>query len=244
MKKWKWWQKLLALLGVLVIAVGIAGYVYLQPYEPTQVAIEAMKGTNEIDVEQKGDWISFLPTEAEDTSILFYPGGLVEPESYAPLAHKLAENGYPTYILKMPLNLAVLAQDKADELIEEKGNRSYVIGGHSLGGAMAARYAAEHEDLLEGIFLLGAYPDEGGDLSGTDLSFLSITGENDGVMNREKYKEGKNYVPEDHTYIDLGGANHGQFGSYGFQEGDQKATISGEKQRDQTVELISNWLAN
>lgn len=243
MRKWKWWKKILVIVGVLVVAIGIMGYVYLQPYEPNERALQALTGTEEISIKDKKDWISFIPDQGEQETILFYPGGLVEPKSYAPLAQQLAEEGYTTYIVKMPLNLAVLAQDKANEIIQKDPNRSYVIGGHSLGGAMATRYAAEHEEDLDGVFLLAAYPDEVGDLSESNLSFLSITGGKDGVMNRDKYEEGKAYAPDDHQFIELDGANHGQFGSYGFQEGDQKATITAEQQLDQTTELISEWLS-
>ncbi|KGP91562.1 alpha/beta hydrolase [Pontibacillus chungwhensis BH030062] len=243
MRKWKWWQKVLLVVGVLLVAIGITGYVYLQPYEPSERALQALTTDEGIEMKDKSEWISFIPAQTKDTTILFYPGGLVEPKSYAPLAHQLAEEGYPTYILKMPLNLAVLAQDKANGVIQQDANRSYVIGGHSLGGAMAARYAAKNGEVLDGVFLLAAYPDEVGDLSEMSLSFLSITGGKDGVINRKKYEEGKAYAPEDQQYIELDGANHGQFGSYGFQEGDRKATITEEQQLDKTTELITEWIS-
>lgn len=34
---------------------------------------------------------------------------------------------------------------------------SWYVGGHSLGGAMAASYAAKHTDELDGLVLLAAY---------------------------------------------------------------------------------------
>nr|WP_242705587.1 alpha/beta hydrolase [Pontibacillus sp. ALD_SL1] len=154
MRKWKWWQKVLLVVGGLLVAIAITGYVYLQPYEPSERALQALTTDEGIEMKDKSDWISFIPEQMKETTILFYPGGLVEPKSYAPLAHQLAEEGYPTYILKMPLNLAVLAQDKANGVIQQDANRSYVIGGHSLGGAMAARYAAENGEVLDGVFLL------------------------------------------------------------------------------------------
>lgn len=71
-------------------------------------------------------------------NIIFYPGGLVDPASYSPLARTLAEQGHRVYIAKMPLNLAIFGQNKADSFIAEHPDEAYVIGGHSLGGAFAS----------------------------------------------------------------------------------------------------------
>lgn len=47
----------------------------------------------------------------------------------------------------MPFNLAVLDSSAADGVINEFTNiQNWYIGGHSLGGAMAASYTANYQD--------------------------------------------------------------------------------------------------
>ena len=51
-------------------------------------------------------------TEITKPNIIFYPGGLVEPESYSPLAREMAEQGHRVYIANMPINLAILVKKR------------------------------------------------------------------------------------------------------------------------------------
>lgn len=57
----------------------------------------------------------FLETRIQDyyhadaTGLIFYPGGKVQYEAYAPLLYHLAENGIFCVLLHMPGNLAVLS---------------------------------------------------------------------------------------------------------------------------------------
>lgn len=66
--------------------------------------------------------------------------------------------------------------------------------GHSLGDSMAASYLADNTNDYEGLILLGSYSTA--DLSGTDLSALSVYGSEDKVLNREKYNENKSNLPD------------------------------------------------
>lgn len=86
------------------------------------------------------------------TAVIFYPGALVKAEAYAPLARKVAAAGHPFYIARMPLNLAVIKGDAAEDIIRVHPKQSFVLGGHSLGGVMASRFAADHAGQLEGVF--------------------------------------------------------------------------------------------
>ena len=109
------------------------------------------------------------------------------------------------------------------------------IGGHSLGGAMAAVYASGHGSLLQGVILLAAYPTKALD---DDLLLLSIYGSEDGVLNRSRLSKGRRYAPDRYLEFVIEGGNHAQFGSYGKQKGDGEALISPEDQREQTVSCI------
>ena len=54
------------------------------------------------------EYLSFIPqTDSVNTSVLIFPGALVQPEAYAPLAKKLAQKGYSSYIQKIPFRIAI-----------------------------------------------------------------------------------------------------------------------------------------
>ena len=115
---------------------------------------------------------------------------------------------------------------------------NWYIGGHSLGGAMAASYVSDHADKYNGLILLGSYSTA--DLSNSNLNILSIYGSEDKILNQEKYSDNKSNLPNDFTEIIIEGGNHAQFGMYGIQEGDGIPTISNSKQ----IELTATYIIN
>jgi len=116
----------------------------------------------------------------------------------------------------------------------------WVLGGHSLGGSMAAYYAYEHPSESAGLILLGSYPAEGNDFSQKDMPILSIFGSNDmGIEEILKYKP---LLPPSTIWLELKGGNHAQFGDYGPQKGDGGASLSREAQQAKTVEAITAFL--
>ena len=224
-------------LAVLFV-FGIGGYAYVSDYyHADETALEAMAyQTGNVRAEQNGDVIWFVP-EDPTAGLIFYPGGKVEDTAYAPLLRACAENGILCALVRMPGNLAVLDANAADGLQQEHPEvTTWYIAGHSLGGAMAAGYAATHEKDFDGLILLAAYSTK--DLSQTPLRVLSVYGSEDGVMNRESYEKNRSNLPKDTTEVVLDGGCHAQFGSYGPQDGDGIPTISGEEQVRRTTEVI------
>ena len=196
--------------------------------------------TDRVQAEQDGDVIWFVPEEPT-AGLIFYPGGKVEHTAYAPLLHACAENGILCALVRMPGNLAVLDANAADGLQEAYPEIiTWYIAGHSLGGAMAATYAAAHPEDFDGLILLAAYSTK--DLTGTALRVLSVYGSADSVMNRESYEKNRSNLPADTTEVVLDGGCHAQFGSYGPQDGDGVPTISGEEQVRQTTEAITAFI--
>ncbi|MGN7412909.1 alpha/beta hydrolase [Paenibacillus sp. SAF-068] len=240
------WKKIMmwTILSIVIIVAGVFVYLNSVTYSPSERAEAAMTSDAQVNVTKLKDGYRFEPvdTKVTEPNIIFYPGGLVEPESYSPLAREMAEQGHRVYIANMPMNLAIFGQNKADSFIEEHPNEAFVIGGHSLGGSFASRYAAEHNEKLEGVFFLASYADEGGSLKNTNLSILQITGSNDGVLNRESWESAKANLPEDTTYVSIEGGNHGQFGSYGMQKGDNQPEVTEEKQLEEVVAALENWM--
>ena len=226
----------------LLLVIGIGGYAYVSYYyHADETALEAMAyQTDRVQAEQDGDVIWFVPEEPT-AGLIFYPGGKVEHTAYAPLLHACAENGILCALVRMPGNLAVLDANAADGLQEAYPEIiTWYIAGHSLGGAMAATYAAAHPEDFDGLILLAAYSTK--DLTGTALRVLSVYGSADSVMNRESYEKNRSNLPADTTEVVLDGGCHAQFGSYGPQDGDGVPTISGEEQVRQTTEAITAFI--
>ena len=234
MKKWK---KLLltVLIGIVVVIIGGIAYVKTQTYAPTEAAQQVTEQAKE-----GKDWLYFPSEDKSKPIIIFYPGALVDPGSYSPWAQTLAKAGYPVYLLKMPLDLAILAPNRGEQVLSQQPKRDFVLGGHSLGGVMVSRFAQEHSDRLVGVFFLASYPDEKGSLADKKLPVLSLTGEKDEVLNRDAYQKAKEDLPKDTDYQEIIGGNHGGFGAYGAQKGDGKSDIS--DQNEQVAQRLITWL--
>ena len=240
-KGWKIALTVLIAVGAILSAVCV---IYLNDYYCADAAAsEALKSDDAVEVEWIDDnGIVFLPTEPE-AGLIFYPGGKVEFTAYAPLLRSLAEEGILCILIKMPCNLAVLDVDAAEGIQERFPEiEDWYIGGHSLGGAMAAGYVAEHVDEYNGLILLAAYSTK--DISKSGLQVLSVYGSEDGVLDIEKYNGSRTNLPVDMEEHIIEGGCHAQFGSYGKQEGDGEPGISSEEQRKVTAQYIAELMAD
>ena len=176
------------------------------------------------------------PSES-DVALIFYPGGNVDPNAYEDLCNSLAENGIPVIVARMPMNLAVLGINRAGRIIRDYPDVDrWYIGGHSLGGAAAALWAARHQDDVDGVIFLAAYSTKN-----LSVPVLSIYGSNDGVLDMKSYRKNLVRLSDVREYV-IEGGNHCQFGSYGFQKGDNEAAISHEEQIYKSVESIVSFM--
>lgn len=220
----------------LAIIVGACAIYLGDYYRADHDAIGAFLPQGTTWKEESDGTIIFEP-EGATKGIIFYPGGKVEYTSYIPLMQVCAENGILCVLVEMPFNLAVLDINAADGIQKEYPEiENWYIGGHSLGGSMAASYLANNAEDYEGLILLGSYSTA--DLSDTDLDVLSVFGSEDTVMNREKYEENKSNLPSDFTEYVIEGGCHAYFGMYGAQDGDGVPTVTNEEQIRLTVENI------
>ena len=191
-------------------------------------------------IEQKNDQIAFVP-EHPIAGLIFYPGGRVQYEAYVPLMEQCAARGILCVLLHMPFNLAVLNGNAADGVVAAYPQvKNWYIGGHSLGGVMAASYAKNHIKELSGLFLLAAYPNV--DLSDSGLQVLTAHGTADHILNMEKYNKGMEMLPMDTTKLVIEGGNHANFGNYGPQKGDGTPEISRQEQLEKTVDAITELM--
>lgn len=206
-------------------------------------AVEALNSTDAVQIENS-DWITFRPKRSHSKiGVIFYPGARVDHRAYSTTLKAIAERGYLVVVPRMPLNMALFSPNKAAE-IESKFPeiKKWVIGGHSMGGAFAAQYAALHKESIVGLFLWAAYPAGSGDLTNSKISVLSIYGSRDEVATPAEVLNGKNLLPSNANFREIMGGNHAQFGSYGAQSGDGEATISREQQQRAAVDVTLEFL--
>lgn len=204
-------------------------------------AFSSLEADSNMSVTYETNNLLLLTPEKPRAGIIFYPGAFVQFEAYGPLMRKCAERGYACFIVRMPLNLAVLNRDGAKEVKDYyTGISHWFLAGHSMGAAMAASYGAEHPEDYDGLVLLAGYSEE--DLSDSGLDVLSIYGSRDGVLNMEKYRKYKSNLPDSFEEYVIEGGNHAFFGDYGDQSGDREALISREEQMDRTASRMAAFI--
>lgn len=241
-----------AVVLALALVIGTAWFAWWgnHPLQPSPAALAALSTDTSVTVTQADGAWEFKPSGVEPSSaVIFYPGGHVDARSYAPYARDVAAKGYLVAIPAMPLSLAVLSPNAADKIISaHPAITRWVMAGHSLGGAMAASYAAKHVQKVSGLVLLAAYS-AGGDLKTSEIPVVSLVGSLDSVINRKRLEDGKRLLPDETQYITLEGGNHAQFGDYGPQPGDNpNPTMPADVQRreavDNTVAVLRRSAAN
>lgn len=230
---------LIVIIILVPTVIGVA--IYLNDYYHADVeAIELYSIENDVSKQVIDDTIIY-GTEDANTGFIFYPGGKVEYTAYDPLMRELASRGIMCILVEMPFNLAVLNVDAAEGFQEQYADiEQWYIGGHSLGGSMAASYLADNSEDFEGLILLGSYSTE--KLSDVSINVLSVYGSEDKVLNKEKYKENKENLPKDYTEVIIEGGCHAYFGMYGEQDGDGVATITNVEQIEITAEKIVEFI--
>ena len=233
----KWRFKILVPLFAFVDATVIAFFLWSSVYYAADISAEsALISDDTVTVEKtEAGWLFDGPSD--ETALIFYPGAKVDETAYAPMLRKIAEEDMDVYLVKMPLHLAFFGINKAGEIIDNSAYEQYYMAGHSLGGAMAADYAAEHESHFDGIILFGAYPTKE-----TNLDTLLIYGSEDGVLNRKRVENASSLVSGKLRELVIDGGNHAQFGNYGEQRGDGKAGISRQDQQNQAVEAVREFI--
>jgi dienelactone hydrolase len=213
------------------------------PPSPMQEAFDALESDDTVTV-ISSQWLVFEPKVTNSSvGFIFYPGGRVDFRSYAPYAHAIASQGFLTVIAPMPFNLAVFDSNVANRIIASYSNvTSWVVGGHSLGGTMAAQYVYDNPSKIKGLILWAAYPQSGTDLSSYSIEVLTVHGTNDGLVSAEQIADSLKRLPFDTVRLEITGGNHAQFGWYGTQSGDGLATITREQQQNHTVTAVIQLL--
>jgi predicted esterase len=230
----KWLLAISGIVLIVAIVLGLRWATYARP--PLPEAIEALASDDRVQVTDE-PWLTFMPRQnTPTTGFIFYPGGRIDPRGYASLMREIASSDYLVVVPEMPINMAVFNPNIASEIIDDYPEITHwVIGGHSVGGAMAAQYTAKHSDVIDGLVIWASYPPNSADLSHLDLPVVSIYGSREVRVNDTSVGERKHLLPEDTRYIRIEGGDHHQFGSYQINPADHRATISRQSQHEQMI---------
>ncbi len=235
-------MKIIGIVAAALAVLALAVVLIVPPVltkGPMPEALPAMDSSPSVTVND-GRPITFTPADPATDGVIIYPGAFVEPRSYAPAARALAENGTFVAIVPMPFSLAILGKNRADGVIDAYPEiETWTIAGHSLGGVMAAGYAADHRDTISGLALWAAYPQDGVDLAPWTGAVASIFGTLDGLTTVEDIEGSRPNLPADSTFVAAEGGNHSYFGWYGDQRGDNPATITREEQQEVIIEATA-----
>jgi hypothetical protein len=190
--------------------------------------------------------LEFRPTKPRGKAALaFICGSGIHPHAYAPLLRPIAEAGYSVSIVKLPWRFAPLdlhkeeAVDRVRSLIAAHPETTHwVIAGHSLGGALAARVAREEPRLGAALVLIGTTHPREDDLSRLDAPVTKVYATRDGIAPVDRVMANKGLLPQHTEWVQIEGGNHSQFGHYGHQLFDGTATVSREEQQAFTREAL------
>ena len=233
------------LLTLALLTLLIGGFVLWgeTTAKPMPEALTALQSDLAVTVET-GKWLVFTPTASRPTiGFIIYPGGRVDYRAYAPAAHQIAAQGNLVVIVHVPLNLAVFNPNAAETVISAYPEiKHWAVGGHSLGGAMAANFARSHPGTVHGLVLWASYPSGADNLSQSELKAVSISSTLDGLSTPAKIEASRALLPADTIWVAIEGGDHAQFGWYGSQSGDNPATISREEQQQQIIQATVNFL--
>ena len=248
------WKRIHRVVRIVWVTAGLSfvGWM-LWSTQAHHVDASALESTDALSVVQGDDAVAFLPAViAEDRpAIVFLPGGMVDSVAYVPLVRALAEAGWPAAIVELPWRIAftdsstteVWRRVQAVRHVWGRG-RPMVLGGHSRGAAMSARFTAVHPDEVAALFMLGTTHPRDENLSSFGRPVLKVSGSLDCVADLEDSLKNKNRLPPQTRWVTIEGANHAQFGYYGRQLGDCSAAIDRDSQQRQTRDALTAWLAN
>jgi hypothetical protein len=236
-------NKWVRIVGVLALISGIVFMAWsLIPLNPDQSSLDLVLNDSQLEVIDKPDYIVLSAKKSvAKIGLIFYPGAKVDSRAYLYKFAALAkQENVIIYITKPWLKYAFTDINGAKKVIDENKNiQTWILGGHSLGGAMACEYTKNHAD-IKYLILIGSFCSA--DISGTDKSVLSINGSEDGLIDSKKLDQYKKNVPKSARFEVVEGMNHAQAGNYGEQLGDKLATSPDIFTRLRITTIINNYI--
>lgn len=239
-------------LAWVAAGVGVLAYMVFS-YSARGVGDDVLESGAGVQVVEDPASLAFLPRGGERRApLLFLPGGLVEPEAYAPQLRRVAESGHAAILVRLPSlgGRHAMGTGGRREAVERAlstmavlpGERRWVVAGHSLGGLLAAMVAREAPDRIAGLALIGTTHPRDFSLADAPYPVVKVFGTRDGVAPVDRMREHAGNLPPGTRWVAIEGGNHSQFGHYGFQLLDGRATIPREQQQARVVDALLELL--
>lgn len=239
--------KRFVLIVVVTILLLAGGFVFWaeSAYPPQSAALAALVSDDKVTVTKTKEYIAFAPSASDSqppsTGFILYPGGRVDYRAYAPVLHKIAEQGYFVALVPVRLNLAVFDLEAGAAVLAGFPQiQTWAAGGHSLGGAGAVSLVTNHLEVTGLVFFAFTPVDDS--LKNKPVRVLSVIGSLDGLFSPENIAASRPMLPADSLFVIIEGGNHAQFGDYGFQKGDRIAAIRPEAQWQQAAQVVADFL--
>jgi hypothetical protein len=240
----------LAVPALVLSLLAVVLLYYARPATAEPQAFAALHSENGVRVADRVTWYELIPSHEDKagnpikptTGLIFLPGARIDPRAYAPELRRLADAGYLVVVLKEPFGFSIFDRNHAQTVIENHPEIAHwAIGGHSLGGTVAASFA-EQDRRVEGLLLLASYPSQR--VERGDLKVVSISGDADGLATPADIERSKANLPASTRYVVLPGAAHSTFADYGPQPGDGTPTADRTAVQTQVGGLAGQLLAS
>lgn len=238
----------LAVAGAVVTAVGVFIALFLTTgYEADEYSVALLENPS------SATKVTLHPRviEIHDATVairaefVFYPGAKVDPVAYIPLASEIAAQGIRVWITVMPSDLAPLGARRFAKILPLLDRSIPVLlGGHDLGGGVAARFLSREPEAASGLVMVSAYPGRSTDLSHANLPVLAINGTNDQILDADRFALSRTLYPRGARLYEISGANHAGYGNYGQQRGDGVASITPARQQALVARLLGNFVTD
>ena len=239
MKRKRWWKVFKIAWFSLVAVFLIWNWT---TFQSQNLPKDTFISDNNIEVVETDDEMTFKAKKTSQTlEVIFFQGGLADPQAYAPLCRNIADNGYTCHLIKMSLRLSQWDYQKISKMFDLKLGQ-YVIGGHSQGGKMAAQFVYENPETMKGLFLMGTSHPRDVNLSNLSIPTIKFYADNDGLASVDEVLENRDKLPINSKLILIEGGNHSQFGYLGTLLLDDKADITLEQQQSIVLENMISFL--
>jgi pimeloyl-ACP methyl ester carboxylesterase len=241
------WIRLAFLLWAVFSTAWLANSMRTRGVDPALLRSDAV-----VKVLDAATTLSFEPVaRTNSTALIFICGSGVAAQAYAPLLRPIAEAGHAVFIVKLPLRFAPFESHKQEAIVRTRSPIAahpqisrWVLSGHSLGGALACRVVQSDSHTFSALVLVGTTHPKQDDLSTLAIPVTKVYGSNDGVAPPDRMFGNKGLLPQNTRWVEIKGGNHSQFGHYGHQLLDGKATISREAQQALTRSALLEALHN